>query len=58
MNAEVSLKNIINNHKKNILKELPNNEKKLYSLYDNITSTPIHQTDIDILKPAMATIQQ
>jgi len=50
MNNYNILNAIIIQHRETILKKLPNDEEKLYKLYDNLTHTPIIQSDIDIIE--------
>tara|TARA_X000000950_G_C13916356_1_gene661179 strand:+ start:2780 stop:6151 length:3372 start_codon:yes stop_codon:yes gene_type:complete len=49
MNAVSILNNIIQKHKEKILKELPDNEEKLYKIYDNLYLSMINQSDVDII---------
>ena len=49
MNVPPVLKNIIKNHKDMVMKEIPNNEEKLYKYYDKLIATPVNQTDLEII---------
>ena len=48
MNENI-LKNIISDHRTNILKSLPDDEEKLYKFYDSLLTTHKIQTDVDII---------
>lgn len=53
MNALYTLKNIIKNHKDVVMKEIPDLEEDIYKYNDKLISTPVNQTDLDIITTKM-----
>uniref|UniRef100_A0A6C0D0Y7 Helicase ATP-binding domain-containing protein n=1 Tax=viral metagenome TaxID=1070528 RepID=A0A6C0D0Y7_9ZZZZ len=53
MTYPVVLKNIINKHKINIMDNLPDDEEELYKYYDKLLTTPVKQTDLEVITTKM-----